>query len=196
MGDTASLGLNLASAATSAMGQYRQAGAITEQGQYAAQAALQNATLAKAQATDATTRGAYAESLQRQGTRQLIGSQRAALAAQGVDIGSGTALDVQSSTAYLGELDALMVRNNAAREAWGYQVEAGGYTQQAQMAKAQAENTAAGMRGQAFNTLLTGALDTYGKYRTTIGQPAKDAAAATAKAFAKSPKNTGFSVGY
>lgn len=196
MGETASLGLNLASAATSAIGQYRQAGAVTEQGQYAAQAALTNASLAKQQATDAATRGAYAESLQRQGTRQLIGSQRAALAAQGVDIGSGSALDVQSSTAYQGELDALMVRNNAAREAWGYQVEAGSYTQQAQVAKAQAEATAAGLRGQAVNTLLTGALDTYGKYRTTIAQPRAEAAAATAKAFVKSPKNTGFTVGY
>lgn len=166
MGESASLGLNIASAASSAIGQYRQANAVTAQGEAAASVALENAAMARAQGTDATTRGAYTESLVRQGTRQLVGQQRTALAAQGVDVGSGTALDVQSSTAYLGELDALMARNNAAREAWGFEVEASNYTTQANAARSQAAGMAGGLKAGAFNTLLTGAIDSYGKYRS------------------------------
>jgi hypothetical protein len=166
MGDTAVMGLTLGSAAAGALGKYRQAGAVTAQGDAAAAVALQNAGLAAQQAQDATVRGAQAENLSRLGTRQMIGAQRAGMAAQGIDIASGTALDVQASTAYVGELDALTVRNNAAREAWGYQVEAGNYRTQAAQAQAAARATAAGMRGEAFNTLLTGAIDSYRKYRT------------------------------
>src|SRR3989304_3955374 len=36
----------------------------------------------------------------------------------------GAAADVQADAAFQGELDALTIRTNAAREAWGYQVQA------------------------------------------------------------------------
>ncbi len=75
-------------------------------------------------ARDARTIGADEEQRYRANVRGLIGSQRAGFAAQGVDVGQGSAVDVQADAAYLGELDALTIRNNAAREAWGYEVEA------------------------------------------------------------------------
>ncbi len=83
-----------------------------------------NAQIADAQAADAVTRGQEEENRYRQGVRTLVGSQRAGFAAQGVDIGTGSALDVQGDTAFLGELDALTIRTNAAREAWGHRASA------------------------------------------------------------------------
>lgn len=83
-----------------------------------------NAGYAELQAVDAEKRGRVAETRQRRQTAQVIGSQRVSLAGQGVDVNRGTALEVQADSAYLGELDALTIRNNAAKEAWGYRVQA------------------------------------------------------------------------
>lgn len=52
----------------------------------------------------------------------LIGAQRVSLAAQGIDVNEGTALDIQAGTREMGELDILKILNNASREAWGYAV--------------------------------------------------------------------------
>jgi len=90
-----------------------------------------NAAVAQAQAEQAIARGAAEESTFRSGVRGLIGTQRAGLAAGNVDVGFGSALDVQADTAYLGELDALTIRNNASLEAWGYKVQAEDFRQRA-----------------------------------------------------------------
>jgi hypothetical protein len=84
----------------------------------------ENAQFADWQASDALDRGATNEKRQRQSTEQVIGAQRTSLAAQRVDVNKGSALDVQADAAYLGELDALTVRNNAAKEAYGFAVQA------------------------------------------------------------------------
>lgn len=83
-----------------------------------------NAEIADQQAADALVRGAQEEQRFRQGIDGIIGHQRAAAAAGNVDVGFGSSLDVQADAAFLGELDALQIRTNAAREAWGYEVEA------------------------------------------------------------------------
>ncbi|HMJ04575.1 MAG TPA: hypothetical protein VK506_16655 [Conexibacter sp.] len=83
-----------------------------------------NAQVADLQASDAIARGAQEESKFRQGVRGIIGSQRAGQAAGNIDVGFGSAVDVQADAAFLGEQDALTIRTNAAREAWGFKVEA------------------------------------------------------------------------
>lgn len=83
-----------------------------------------NAAVAELQATDAVERGAIEANRFRQRTRVLIGEQRAGFAAGNIDVGYGSAVDVQADAALLGELDALTIRTNAGREAWGYRVEA------------------------------------------------------------------------
>jgi hypothetical protein len=104
-----------------------------------------NAAALELQATDAIAQGKQQETIFRQQLKQTIGSQRASFAAQGIDVSSGSAEDVQESTAYQGELDALQIRTNAAREAWGYTVTAQGETLQAQntrkLGALQAQNT-------------------------------------------------------
>jgi len=83
-----------------------------------------NAGFADWQAQDALDRGQINEKRQRQTTEGVIGSQRTSFAAQHVDVNAGSSLDVQADAAYLGELDALTIRNNAAKEAYGYRVQA------------------------------------------------------------------------
>ena len=83
-----------------------------------------NATVADAQAKDAIDRGTLDENRFRTGVKSMIGSQRAGFTSGNVDVSTGSAVDVQADTAHQGELDALTIRTNAARAAWGYQVQA------------------------------------------------------------------------
>lgn len=101
-----------------------------------------NAGFAEWQAADATTRGQVNETRQRQSTEQVIGAQRTSLATQGVDVNSGSSLDVQADASYLGELDALTIRSNAAKESYGYKVQAEDYRKRGQYAKQEGDMNA------------------------------------------------------
>jgi hypothetical protein len=94
-----------------------------------------NAGFAEWQAADATTRGKINEKRQRQATEGVIGAQRTSLATQNVDVNAGSSLDVQADAAYLGELDALTIRSNAAKEAYGFKVQAEDYRLRGKYAK-------------------------------------------------------------
>jgi len=94
-----------------------------------------NAAVADLQAQDAIERGTIDEQRFRQSIRATIGAQRAGFAASNIDVGYGSAVDVQADAAFLGELDALTLRNNAAREAWGYRVEAEDTRRRAEIAR-------------------------------------------------------------
>lgn len=94
-----------------------------------------NAGVAKAQAADAITRGALDENRFRAGIRQQIGNMRAGYAASNIDVSKGSSVDVQADAAKLGELDALTIRTNAARTAWGYDVQAYDLTKAGEIAR-------------------------------------------------------------
>jgi len=124
-------------------------------GKYNAALATQQAKMGKAVARDTMTRGALEEGRARERALRIMGAQRAALAAGGTDIGSGSALDILSGTAWQGEYDALTIRSNAAREAWAAQV---GGQQAADWGKLQASQS----RAQMYGSLLSGAGDVMG----------------------------------
>ena len=90
-----------------------------------------NADYADVQARDAIRRGRREESDRRRATRQLVGRQRASLAARGVDITEGSPLEILVSTELMGELDAATIRENAAREAEGHRTVARNYRTEA-----------------------------------------------------------------
>lgn len=83
-----------------------------------------NARLSTVAADDAIARGEKDAAKIKANARRITGSQRAAMAAQGLDPDVGSGLDLQTDTAVLSSADAATVRNNAWREAWGYRVEA------------------------------------------------------------------------
>lgn len=165
MGATIALASSVYSTVSGFETQQRQAWASQAMGKYESAIDEQNAKLADLSAKDALERGQVEEQRQRMVTRQTIGATRAAQAAQGVDVATGSAVDVQASEAGLGELDALMIRNNAAREAYGYKVEAINYRQQGKLAAFAGANAAAGYRAGSYSSLLEGAANTYGIYQ-------------------------------
>ncbi len=124
-----------------------------------------NAQVADLQAQDAVERGREEESRFRTGVRGIIGAQRAEIAASGTDVGFGSAVDVQEDAAFLGELDALTIRNNAAREAWGYKVQAHDIRQRARITRQEGRELARAGReaqtqakiGAVSTGILTGA---------------------------------------
>lgn len=55
--------------------------------------------------------------------RGMLGRQKVDLAAQGIDIDSGTAADLQAETRRFGDEDIASIKNNAWKQAWGIEVE-------------------------------------------------------------------------
>ncbi len=145
------MGVTAALMAVQAGSSYQQASAYESEGNYQKSIANINARFSKLNAQDAIKRGGKeAEQLKKQ-AKQLIGTQRVNLAAQGIDVESGSALDVQTDTAELAEIDAMTIRNNAWKEAWGYRVQAMNETFSGKYAQLSAQN-------KSRNTLLAGGL--------------------------------------
>jgi hypothetical protein len=71
---------------------------------------------------DAQRRGQEALRQSRLATRRTIGASRAALAAQGIQLDTGSALDIQMDIARQGALDDITIKNNTFKEAWGYKM--------------------------------------------------------------------------
>lgn len=149
--------LTAAQTASGFASQRRAAKSARAQGNYEAGIYSQNADIAEQQAADAIARGRETELRQRAGSKVLVGSQRSALAANGVDANVGSAAEITGETQHLSALDELTIRNNAAREAWGYRVNAQQERQQGIMARMAGQNAAAGYNNQSWSTLLTGA---------------------------------------
>ncbi len=141
--------------ATAALGgAYSSAQAQRAQGEFQRSQYELNARYSELQAKDAERRGTLAANRKRLEGRQVQGAQRAALAAQGLDVNSGTAAIVQGETQTLSELDAITIKNNAFREAWGHRVSAITDRSRGRFA------SMAGRYG-ARNTLLTGGLQAF-----------------------------------
>jgi hypothetical protein len=118
----------------------QQAEAIARQNQFQKELTEFNKDFAKSQASDAIKRGEEAVQVVKQRAKSIVGSQRAGLAAQGVDISSGAALKIQTDTQILSAVDAVKIRNNAWREAYGYKVQALEYSMRSIAAQDAANN--------------------------------------------------------
>jgi hypothetical protein len=155
-----------ASAGSTFIGSRKAAKGVERAGAHEQAMAEQNALFAEQQAEDALMRGKEAVSRHRMDVRRFAGSQRARLAAQGIDIGVGTAADILGETSYFGELDAITLKNNALREAWGYRAQATNYRNQGGFAGLSARTQAASLRNQGWSALLTGGAQVYDIYRS------------------------------
>lgn len=143
---------SLTQAGSSLASSYAQAGALREQGAYQAQQLEFNARVGELQAEDALARGDREAGAARKAGKQVRGAQRAALAAQGIEVDSGTAATVQDETTAMAEEDARTIRTNAWREAWGFRAQAAGARGEGRMATLSANN-------QARSTILTGGMN-------------------------------------
>lgn len=136
----ASLGLTAVStfAQISSQGQERAAEqqrqvAVADAGKFEAQVLKNNQIVLESAAKDAIERGKISETIRRGEVAQLIGIQRAALAGSGIEVGTGSALEVTSDTIGIGEFESSVIRANAEREAFELRVEASNLGSQANL---------------------------------------------------------------
>jgi hypothetical protein len=147
--------ITAAGVAVQAVGAYNSANAQKNTYAYKAQIAAQNAQIANQQASQAIINGQTAEQNIRLQGAQVIGSQRASMAANGVDLGQGSANEALTTTKYITERDALTTKDNALRQAWGYQVQAVNATNEGRIDTYAGDSVSPGMA--AFTSLLGGA---------------------------------------
>lgn len=163
--------LAIASLATSAIGAGVSAHAAQEQGQaqqaalnYQAGVARNNQIIAEQYAQAETQKGQRLEDEKRQATAQREGAIRAAVGASGLETSSGSPLRLQEDTAKLGELDALTIRNNAERAAYGYRVQGLNYASQAQLDDMGSSSAARSGALGAWSSIIGGASSVSGKW--------------------------------
>jgi hypothetical protein len=164
----ASVAGSLFSGITGAMGSAQQANAAANSAAYQAAVAENNETIAKQNANWDIQAGEAAASQEQQKTRAVVGSELAAQAASGVDVNTGSALDVRSSSAQLGELNQLTIRSNAARQSWADLNNANSFSSQAALSRMEASNAPiAGEIGEA-GSVLSGATSAASKYASWL----------------------------
>lgn len=160
----------------------KQASAQKQSGNVQAQVAEMNAKISDQAANDAINRGGAEADKQRSRARQLAGTQSATMAANGVDLGTGGAMDILGDTAAMGELDALTVLNNASREAYGHRVSAFNERLSGAMGKRQSD--------EAYKkTILTSPLKAYGAYQMGGGTWSPFSSSASSAAAPKTGPN-------
>lgn len=139
-----------------AMGSIMGAMASSSAAKYNSEIAQRNADVAKQNATWAGQAGEQQAAMEEQKTRARVGGIITAQAANNIDVNSGSALDVRSSAASLGELSALTIRSNAAKESYGYLNQA--WSSEAQSNLDQANASASEMAGMfgAAGDLISG----------------------------------------
>ncbi len=160
----------VAGTAVSAIGASQSAAAQSKAANYNAQIQAQNSQIAQQNATQAAQAGEVQAEAAQQKTRAAVGGMLASEAASGIDVNSGSPLDVRSSSAMLGQQSALNIENNTGRTVWGYQTQASGFQDQSQLDTMESQNDqiAGGVKADA--TILGGlgqATDQWAKYMNT-----------------------------
>ena len=128
-----------------------------QQGQVAKQVGRNNQILAEQAAQDAERRGSETAAAVRRRGDQTLGAQRAAQAAAGLDLGVGTAAELQDQTSFFSDTDQRTARMNAAKEAWSARAQGSNFRFQGDAAASNANLAATG-------TLIGGASQVAGRW--------------------------------
>lgn len=133
---------------------------------YEARVADSNAKLASAQAADAAERGKLEAQRVMGRNSQLLGRQRAAAAANGIEVDFGSSADVQQDVAEIGRQEVATTYQNAEREGLGFDISASNY--QAKAAGARAARGAALIEGAFdFGSTILGGVQQVGKIKAS-----------------------------
>lgn len=145
-------------------GQAKAARAQESQYAYQAQVAKNNALIAQQNKQYATEKGEVDATAQGLKNRQEMGALAAAQAASGVDVNTGSPVSVRASAQELAQLDALTIRSNALREAYGYDVQKSNLENEAKNLKRGIAAEASALPITQFGSLLSGASSLGSKY--------------------------------
>lgn len=113
------------SAVAGLVSSYAESEAIRDRARLVRRQLQRRIDLMKVQRRDVKRSGDLAVAQKSQQTRQLIGAQRVALAAQGISLNSQTAQQLQEESVNLGQLDVMTIRNNARRQMMGLDIQIG-----------------------------------------------------------------------
>lgn len=106
------------------LGGVMQGQAIRSEGAYAEKMARINARRAEDIADQVVKKGDEDAAKYGKQVKALTGSQKAMMAAQGIDLGFGTPTEIIAQTEIQGAEDVNKIKSNAFREAMGYKVQA------------------------------------------------------------------------
>lgn len=154
----------LAGAGISAAGAYEQGQAASAAATYQSQVAANNAQIAQQNLAMTAESGAAKEAAEGMKTAATAGTAKASQAASGIDVNTGSAANVRQAIGKLGAQDALTIRSNSAREAYGYEVTAESDTAQSQLLQSEASQAQTAGDIGALGTFLTGASSVGGNY--------------------------------
>ena len=154
-------GISLFATAAGTVGQLvgarQQAAATSAAANYQAQVAANNQIIANQQAEAAIQRGQAEAQQQELKNRAQLGGILAAQAASGIDVGTGSARDVQESQRALGRLDTATTEHNAALTAYGYKTQGMNYQAQSGLERLSAQQAQAALPATITGTILGGA---------------------------------------
>jgi hypothetical protein len=158
----------------SALGSIASGEATAKAASYQAQVAQQNQRLATQNAAMASATGSSQVEAAGIKTKAEVGAIKAAQAASNISVDTGSALDVRSSAAALGELDALTIRSSAEKSVYGYETQAASFAGQAGLEKSiAAQAPIAGDIG-AFGSVLSAASGVSSKYASWLQSAGTD----------------------
>lgn len=146
--------LSLASAGISALGSLSQSRASAASAGYNAQVAAQNAQIQTQNAQFAGSQGEQEVGAEGAKNKARAAATLAQQGASGVDVNTGSDVSVRESEAKIGMLNALTIRSNAAKQAYGFQTASASQTGESQLLKSQQKSdTTGGYLSAAANVL-------------------------------------------
>lgn len=116
-----------------------------EEGKEARRVAEHNARIAEMAARDAIMRASQQAGRHRMAASQVISQQQAIIGASGVDPGAGTAVRLAEASRGASTFDELVIKNNAARQAYGIKLQADEMRRQGRAAQKAANAAAVGV---------------------------------------------------
>lgn len=153
----ASVGLGVAGMMQQSAAQQQQAAAISASDLYQAQVAENNAKIARQNAISTMQTGEISAENQELQDKAKTGTMVAAMGANGVDVNTGSNAQVRAGADQNTMLDALTIRSNAARSAYGYRVEATSQKAQAGLDTQSAANATQAGQIASEGSLISGA---------------------------------------
>lgn len=164
-----SIGTSLVGAGVSAYGNFQKGQSQQAAYNYQAQVAANNKIIADRNAQYALERGETEAQIAGMKAQQQMGKITAAQAASGLDINSGSPLAVREGQTKTDSFNEMVIRSDAAKQAYGYEVE--GINQQAQQQMSISAGKQAATAGDisAFSSIVGGASsvsDKWMKFKT------------------------------
>ena len=158
------LGSTAAAGGVSALGSLFGGQATSQSYQYQAQIAQINAQVAKQNAAYAQETGEVEAQQSGMQTRAQIGQTKAIQGASGLDVNTGSGAAVRGSEAEIGVENQNITRANAAKQAYGYEVNAAQFTNQGSLDIASGANAVTASYFSAGSSILGAAGSVAGKW--------------------------------